>query len=166
VEKTSDGLDVSTLDLPPGGGLFLKLIADWKRMALLNRIGIYRLLSAIDARPVGRAPALLAIISQRDCRSVVDAGRLTTRAWISLNAQGVGVHPYYVVADQLHRLATDKVPRKLIGQAQAIARQSHELFELADDETLQMLLRIGCPMRDPVRSRRVPIEKVFSDPSA
>jgi len=166
VEKTGDGLDVSTLDLPPGGGLLLKLIADWKRMALLNRVGIYRLLSAIDAQPVARAPAVLAIISPRDRRSVVDAGRLITRAWISLNAQGVAVHPYYVVADQLHRLATDKIPGQLIGQARTIAGQAHELLELADDESLQMLLRIGYPMRDPVRSRRLPIEKVLRGPSA
>jgi hypothetical protein len=158
-----DGLDVQTLDLPPGGGLLLKLIADWRRMALLNRVGTFRLLAAIDAKPVARAPALVAIIGQRDARAVIDAGRLMTRAWISLNAQGVAVHPYYVVADQLHRLASGTVPSQLSAQAEAIAEQARELFDLAKDETLHMVLRIGYPTREPVRSRRLSIAQVLSD---
>ena len=89
---SGDGLDVATLDLPPGGSLFLKFIRDWRRMAFLNRFGVYRLLSLVDSAPVGKAPALIAVISPEEDKDILSAGRLMTRVWTTLNGDGVAVH--------------------------------------------------------------------------
>jgi len=161
--RKSDGLDIKTLDLPLGGTLFLRFIRPWSRMQALNRIGAYKLLAAIDAAPIKAAPALVAFIAPQTPQGALDAGRLLTRTWIQLNAQGIAVQPYYVVADQLTRLVDKTVPSELIGQVKELKKQSQELFQLRENETLYMLFRIGYPTKDPVRSRRLPIDQVFTD---
>jgi len=161
--KKADGLDVRTLDLPPGGELFLRFISNWKRIKFLNKVGIYKLLAAIDSMPVNKAPAVVAIIGDIDERGAMDAGRLLSRLWTSLNSRGIAVHPYYVVSDQLTRLQENKVPEKLVGQVEEMNVQGKQLFDLGEIETLHMLLRIGYPTRLPPRSTRLPLEKVFTD---
>ncbi len=98
-----DGLDINTMDLPPGGGLIMKFIASWKRMSILNTIGAYKLFSAVDAAPVRVAPGIVAIIGEHSPAGAIAAGRTLVRVWSDLNARGIAVHPYYVIADQLDR---------------------------------------------------------------
>lgn len=161
--QKADGLDVRTLDLPPGGKHFLRFISDWNHMKALNKLGIYHLLARIDSRPVSQAPAVISFIAPSDPKSALDTGRLLTRAWIYLNSLGIAAHPYYVVSDQLDRLSKNLVPDHLHGQVETIKGGCEELFELNDGETLHMLLRIGYPTLKPPRSLRLPLQRVFTD---
>ncbi len=162
--KKADGLDIRTLDLPPGGSSFLKFISNWKRMKLLNRIGAYKLLAQIDSAPIKAAPAIVAIIAPATAQGAIDAGRLLCRAWTYLNTQNIAVHPYYVVADQLARLEGKTVPEKLIEQVQDLDQQCTKALPLKEGETLHMFLRAGYPKRkNPTRSLRLPAEIVFTD---
>ena len=162
-EKNADGLDVRTLDLPPGGRLFLKFISDWRRIRLLNKIGIYKILANIDAAPLKRAPELVAVIGENPPTGALDAGRLLSRTWIHLNSLGLAVHPYFVVSDQIFRLGENAVPQHLIAQIQDVNRQAGELFGLTENQVLYMLFRIGYPTREAPHSRRLPLEKIFTD---
>lgn len=162
----ADGLDVNTLDLPPGGGLFLKFISDWGHMQRLNRFGAYRLLARIDAKPIEQTPALVVVSAAAGEEDAIDAGRLINRAWCYLNSQGIAVHPYYVVADQLFRLEQGTVPKPLVAQVEKIRKESRAELKLAAGEVLYMLLRIGFPTREAPRSRRLPLEKVVTDLTA
>ena len=157
-----DGLDIATLDLPPGGGLFLRFISNWSRMRRLNNIGAYKLLAAIDVKPIKKAPALVAFTAADSLVGALEAGRLLVRVWTYLNSQGIACHPYYVISDQLERLKEGVVPDKLIPQAKRIAKGCRELLDLKEGETLMMLLRIGYPMREAPRSQRLPINQVFT----
>ena len=161
--KKADGLDVCTLDLPPGGRQFLRFISDWNRLQFLNKLGTYNLLALIDSQPVMHAPAIVSVIAPSDSRSSLDAGRLLTRAWTHLNSLGIAVHPYYVVSDQMNRLSENLVPAKLNGQVEDLKNGCEKLFNLEAGETLHMLLRIGYPGRTPPRSLRLPLERVFTD---
>ncbi|MCP5302123.1 MAG: hypothetical protein H7A03_03020 [Pseudomonadales bacterium] len=164
--KNSDGLDIDTLGLPPGGSLMLRGISNWNRMKWLNKLGIYKLLAKIDSAPVRQAPAIIAIVGQNNRQGAIEAGRLLVRCWNALNAQGLAVHPYYVVSDQINRLQEGTVPKELTDQAQQIQQKCNGIFQLADSETLYMLLRTGYPKKEkPPRSARLPLEQVFSDHS-
>ncbi len=163
---SGNGLDVATLDLPPGGGLFLRFIGSWSRMQRLNRIGGYKVLASIDAAPIKKAPAVLAITGRNTKRGALEAGRLLCRVWIYLNAQGVACHPYYVVSDQLERLENNSVPEALVPRAEIVRKESRQLLNLKEGETLMMLLRVGYPKREAPRSRRLPLGEVFTDWSA
>jgi len=159
-----DGLDVATLGLPRGGTLLLKFISDWRRMVFLNRFKAYKLLSMIDSLPVGKASALVIITSPEGPEQVIDAGRLLTRIWTRLNMEGVAVHPYYVIPDQLQRLKQNRIPDKLVSQARYLERAAGHIFGLDEKLTeLRMVLRIGYPKKKPIRSKRLPLEAVFTD---
>jgi len=163
--KKADGLDVRTLDLPPGGSIFLKFISSWNRMKVLNKIGTYRLLAKIDAAPIKTAPAILAIIAPATPQGAIDAGMLMCNAWTYLNNEGIAAHPYYVVADQLARLRENTVPEKLTKSAQEIEQLCQTILDLKKGETLHMFLRAGYPKKVPPRSLRLPEELVFRDTS-
>lgn len=161
-DQYGEGLDVATIDLPPGGRLFLRLISDWQRMNRLNKLGAYKAMALIDSQPVGKAPALIAVVGPTRFRDTLAAGKLMNRAWIALNEQGIAVHPYYVVADQLQRRQANIVPSRLTKQADAVFDQARQLFQFGDGETLHMLFRVGYPIKTPVKSKRLPLEAVCS----
>jgi len=160
--QTCDGLDVATLDIPPGGALFLRFISDWRRMKIMNFFGVDKLMSWIDSAPIKKAPALVAIIGRHGFRESLSAGQLMQRIWIDLNDQGIAVHPYYVVSDQMNRLKDNTVPQELRQQAEQVNQQAIKLFDLQKDEVLHMLFRIGYPDKKAKRSRRLPLEKLYS----
>jgi len=153
-----DGLDVRTFDLPLGGVALLRYIAPWHRLERLNRIGAYRLLAAIEGAPIGKAPLLVAIVAEDS----FSAGRLMQRAWIQLNAQGLAAQPYYVIPDQIQRLHAGTVPEPLRESVRAIDADVRSLLELSTTETLRMILRVGRPTRDAIRSLRLPLERVMT----
>ena len=157
-----DGLDVKTMDLPPFGTSILHLISSWRRMEILNWFGAYKIFSFIDSNPVRHAPALVAIIGPSGFQDILAAGQLMERIWIALNAEGVAVQPYYVLADQLHRRQAGIIPPGLEKQADRVFDDARQLLQLGEGETLQMLLRIGYPKKTPVLSRRLPLEVVCS----
>jgi len=156
-----DGLDVKTLGLPPGGSLFLRLIRDWRRMRILNAIGGYKLVSAIDSAPVKVAPAMVAIIGERSPAGACEAGRLLHRVWQTLNHAGLAVHPYYVISDQLNRWREGQLPTHLESEAQTLAAQAQQTFELGEQESLHMLLRTGWPKREALTSQRLPVSRLL-----
>lgn len=155
-----DGLDLATLALPPGGGVFMRYIMDWKWMSRLNCVGAYKLMAAMDVKLLEQAPTVLAIVGGSTAAEVIESGRLMMRTWIALNSRGIAVQPYYVVSDQLQRRLDGKVPSHLLGQIDGVAKQTAQLLDFSEHQRLYMLLRIGFPTKNPVRSKRLPIEVV------
>lgn len=162
-KSASDGLDVRTLALPPGGGQLLRLISDWERMALLNKVGFYKVLSAVDSAPVGKGPALIAIVGNTGATEVIESGKLLNAVWTELNRQGLAVHPYYVVPDLLYRLREGQIPSSLQSQAEAVQAESAELLSLAERESLHMLLRVGHATKRHIPSQRLAMDVVFPE---
>ena len=160
--ERGDGLDVATLELPPGGGLLLQLTKDWQRMALLNRVGAYKLFAAIEAAAIRKAPAMLVITGAEGAAEAVAAGRLMERVWLALNGEGVAVQPYYVVPDQLQRVRLNAVPRQLIDSVTQVSESVAEVLG-ASDLLPHMMLRVGYPKRDVTRSLRLPLESVCTE---
>ena len=165
-EVDSDtGLDFKTLHLPPGGKQFMQWIAPWERMQLLNRFGIYRILAAADSALFRQAPGVIAFVGGQAPEDILECGQLMQRTWLALNAQGIAVHPYYVLTDLSNRLRQKKLDerwRNKIIAAQAIAT---ELLQLNKDEQVHMLFRIGTPLETPVRSRRLPVAAFIANDS-
>lgn len=152
-----DGLDLRTLHLPVGGRYLLEFIADWRRLKLLNRVGAYRLLGAIESQPIRHGPLSIAIIGS----DPVSAGRLMERTWIYLNANGLAVQPYFVIPDQMQRLEDGDVAAPLLASIGAVTADMERQFALGSDEKLQMVLRVGSPTRAAWRSARLPVERLL-----
>lgn len=160
-DEYGEGLDVATIDLPLGGKLFLRLISNWKRMNWLNKIGTYKTMAFIDSQPVSQAPAIIAIAgSCNEFRDILAAGQLMNRAWMMLNANGIAVHPYYVITDQLQRKRANVVPSHLVKQINSVSEDIQKLFKLGNEETVHILFRVGYPKKTPVKSKRLPLKSL------
>ena len=157
-----EGLDVASIDLPIGGRLFLSWISSWRRMKWLNKLGAYKAMALLDAQPVNKAPALVAIVGTGQFADRLAAGQLMNKVWITLNEQGIAVQPYYVLADQLQRRQANQIPMSLVSQADELYAQTKQLFQLGDGEEIVMLFRIGYPTKTPVKSKRLALDKVCS----
>lgn len=157
--ERGDGLDVRTIELPPGGTGLLRLIQDWRRMDFLNRFGMYRLLSLIESQSIRKSPTMIAILGPES--ESVAAGRLMERAWLTLQQYGLAAQPYYVLTDQLVRAKLGQLPDHLQDEGQNLRRASMQFFGSKD--SLHMLLRAGYPQKEVARSRRVPLETVVQD---
>jgi hypothetical protein len=156
-----NGLDVATIDLPPGGTALLKLIRDWRRMEKLNRLGMFRVLSGIESQAIKKSPALVAILGPSD--ATLAAGRLMERTWLAAERQHLAVQPYYVLPDQLVRLSDGELPAELVDEGQTLHKDFAVVF--GEHTFPHMLFRIGYPKMDVKRSKRLPIESVTNDTS-
>lgn len=159
--ESGTGLDIETLHLPPGGRQFMQFIAPWERMRLLNRFGIYRLLAVADLALFRQAPGVIAFIGGPSPHEIIECGQLMQRTWLSLNSQGIAVHPYYALTDLSNRMRNNKLDghwARKVAQAQAMASDA---LKLQQQEHIHMLFRIGTPTCNPVRSRRLPLSSLI-----
>lgn len=159
-----DGLDIATLPLPPGGGYLLRFISEWRRMALLNRLGAYKAFAKLEEQPVAQAPLLVAIVGRPGVIGARAAGRLMQRVWIELNRRGLAVQPGYVIPDQVQRLAQGQVPAPFTAAITQVARELSDILPL-QEHALHMLLRVGYATREVTRSRRLPLAQVLASKS-
>lgn len=157
-----DGLDINTLHLPPGGQHFMRWIKPWRRMEMLNRLGVDRIMSIADTVMVKQAPIVIALCGSNGAQDVWNAGRTLQRLWLALNEAGLAVHPYYAVTDLGNRRRADSL---LPGWAASVQRGEEicaDTLGLARGEYVHMLLRVG-PARHPaVRARRRPPQRFLS----
>lgn len=157
--ESGDGLDVSTLHLPPGGNALVRLTTNWRVMQPLNRLGVYKALAAMESKPIANAPAIVAVIGSTGLRGALDAGQLMERIWIDLNRYELGVQPFYVVSDQLFRRERSELPEGLERHGDAMAQEAETVFGLAGQK-LYMLFRVGHPTGAPIKSRRLPLSTI------
>lgn len=157
-----DGLDMKSLGLPPGGKTLMGVMSDWGRMQTLNRLGIYKLLAKAETGLIGAAPALICLTGPSSSQAVIDAGRLLNRLWTELNLEGLAVQPYYVVSDQLNRLHDGTLVEGFTGSMQDVEAKLRSLLAMQAGEQLHMILRVGFPKKTAVRSRRLPLDAVYS----
>ena len=159
---TGTGLDAQTLHLPPGGTLFMRFITPWARMSVLNRLGAYKAMARIDTAPLRQAPLIIAIVGENSRAGIFQAGQLMQELWILLNTEGWAVHPYYNVADQQSRLREERLARQWQPAIESAMSDLTSLLALEANERFHIALRVGRPTRDPVRSRRLPVEQLTS----
>ena len=160
-----DGLDIETFGLPFGGKALLSFISTWSRMSALNSLGGYKLLASIEAASITKAGAVVAIVGESGMEASLEAGRVMERIWIEANAAGLGVQPYFVVSDQIIRLAEGRIPRELVAEVVGLERDARNALGLDEGKSLHMLLRMGYPVKAAVRSMRLPMSLLFASDS-
>jgi hypothetical protein len=93
-EQTRDGLDVRTLELPPGAAVLFRQLRPWNRMKWVHRLGLGRLLTVPSALSVWRSGAIgLLSVSEPTSRQWLDGGRAFQRLWLAAQAEGVSLQP-------------------------------------------------------------------------
>ena len=165
VERSGDGLDVRTLELPPGGAAVLRWLGNWNRMRQLSRWGLDRLLTIPSAQAVWRSGAVgILSVGESTAEAFIRGGRVFQRIWLRATAEGLAMHPLGSLPIFLAHLqqyeGQDLRDKDRILTAR-LGAELHRLTAGTQDRIIQIVFRVGYGPQQTERSRRRPAGDVF-----
>jgi hypothetical protein len=164
-EQTRDGLDLRTLELPPGAGFLLRQLRPWPRMKWLHRLGLGRLLTVPSLLSV-RSSGALGVLSVAEPTSgqFLCGGRGFQRLWLAAQAEGLALQPLGSVSIFFAHLKLLQ-GRKLSPRHKEMLARLTGRFETVVPESggrfLLLLFRLGHAPRPKFCSLRRPAEEVL-----
>jgi nitroreductase len=165
-ERTRDGLDVATLQLPAALAWLLSALRTWRRMKIFNALfGFSRTAAKQTAKEVRCSGAVgFLTIPTSDTKAYVEGGRAVERIWLSATRLGLGFHPTASLPVFLAYARTG-AHRQLPRHEQVIADMAERfqrMYPDLADRTVQMAFRIGYVREMPAaRSLRRKVEDVL-----
>lgn len=164
-ERTCDGLDLRTLEVPPGAGLLLRMLRPWKRLQMLNRFGLSRILTLPSAVSVWRSGAIGAItVSNPEPASFLRGGRAFQRLWLAAQKHGLALQPLGslpIFLGHLELLGGRHLSSKHQRQLTAIAERYLRILPASTRRFLLILFRLGYAGMPQIRSLRRPVSSVL-----
>lgn len=168
VEKTNDGLPVSTFGIARWQIEAMRLCKFFPLQALLNPL-IYLKQARANTEKLLASSAGVGLISVKDLRpeTLIGAGRLFLRSWCRINKGGYGLHPMTVPAkfagDAMAGLLSPAVFSlygKVFEEGAALLRKE---FNLEEGEIPVQMFRIGRSTPQPAKNRtlRLPLTDVL-----
>lgn len=159
-ERTRDGLDVRTLELPPGAAFALRLLRPWKRVVWLHRLGLGWTLTFPSLLSVWMSGALgVLTVAAPDAAQFFEGGRAFQRVWIAAQGRGLAIQPLGSLAiflAQRAQLGGRNLTPSHQRLAASLAGRLEDLIPSTQGRTLLMLFRLGYAPPPRVRSLRIP----------
>lgn len=146
-EQTRDGLDLRTLELPPGVGWLLHKLKPWKRMHMVHRLGLGRLLTMPSALAVKRSSAVgLLSVSRPSVELFLRGGMALERLWLTatgldLALQPLGSLPIFLA--HWHQLGGSRLAATQIARVQYLSDRLRRLLPTLGGHVLQIMFRVG-----------------------
>lgn len=164
-ERTRDGLDVRTFELPVGVAPLLQWLRSWPRMRLLSRLGLTRLLAAPSAQAV-RASGAIGVLSVTNASPELHltGGRALQRVWLASQAERLALHP-------LGSLPVFLAHHQQMGGSLLLPAHQRRVARIAEgfgrlvpnvaNRSVVMMFRLGSAAAPTVRSLRRSIDEVM-----
>lgn len=162
---TNDGLDVATLQLPPGVAGVMHWLRKWPRARAANVLGFSRAVArqaAAEVRCSG-AVGLLSVESAAP-EAFVAGGRALLRVWLEATRQGLAFHPTAslpVFAAYAERTDGSRLNPRHQRSVEWMRDRLHATAPGVRGRTLQMAFRVGQGAPPAVRTRRRDTEQVL-----
>jgi len=164
-ERTRDGLDIRTLELPPGAAGMLRHLQSWNRMKWVHRLGLGRLLTLPSALSVCKSGALGVLsVPELTTRQSLQGGRALQRIWLTAQAEGLALQPigslsiFFAHVEQLHG---QKLCRRHHLTIQLLIERFRQLVPSTNGFVLLLAFRLGSSAPPSHRSLRRPPNQVF-----
>src|SRR5690606_14497229 len=94
VETTRDGLDVRTLELPPGVTTLLRMLRSWKMMQAVHALRLTPLLTHASQTAVKRSGAIAVVsVPEASTEQFFTGGRAIQRLWLAATLHQLSMHP-------------------------------------------------------------------------
>lgn len=161
-----DGMNLDTIGISPLQKPFFKVLADWKSLTQLNKIGISRIPALNSINLLKSSPAYCMLsVSNRNSRAYFDAGRAFERLWIKANSLGLAVQPmagFVFLMNHYYSNAAADFQQK---HKELILRDAQTLKEIGSlevDNYPTMFLRFGYPKKHNIKSKRRPLDEVLT----
>lgn len=154
VESTRDGLDVRTLELPPGVTTVLGWLRSWSVMNTVHRLRLTSLLTVPSAISVRMSGAVAIVsVSVPTAEAFFNGGRAIQRLWLAGTNLGLSMHPLGSLP--IFLLQPDPKPafRSTIEKAKCGV---DALFPKLKGRVMQLGLRVGYSKPPSYRSLRRP----------
>lgn len=166
-ERTRDGLDVRTFELPFGAATVLKLLGSWRRMKWWQRLGLGPLLSGPSASLVRRSSAVAAFSTADDTpSSFLEAGRAIQRFWLNATSMNLSVHPLGSLPIFFAYLGespeSSLLPRH-VRRITSTRRLFAQMLPASNARTPALFLRVGYSVGPTARSLRIVSSSTASD---
>jgi nitroreductase len=169
-ERTRDGLDLRTLEVPPGTALLLRMLRPWKRMRRLNRLGLSRMLTLPSAVAVWRSAAIGALtVDGPAFDSFLQGGRAFQRLWLTAQQHGLALQPLGsipIFLGHLELLNGRHLSADHQRQLAGIAERFRSLLPESKGRILLILFRLGYAATPHIRSLRRPVSDVLESGTA
>ncbi|MBL8003430.1 MAG: Rv1355c family protein [Flavobacteriales bacterium] len=164
VERTRDGIDIDSLELPLTDRVGLRVASDSRAMHMLRGWGAGKAIEKLSAKAI-RASSALAIISIRDLEpaTTYEGGRTMQRFWLQASAMGILAHP---VGAAIFMGLHGRFDRQGIlspaehREAEEVLNELKRLVDTGGHEPF-FLLRLGRAAEPTVRSLRKPLSDVY-----
>ncbi|HTU89680.1 MAG TPA: hypothetical protein VMF69_06245 [Gemmataceae bacterium] len=167
-ERTKDGLDIRTLEVPPGTGLLLRFLRSWKRMQIFNWLGLSLLLTLPSALAVWRSGVIgLITVAKPTPASFLQGGRSFQRLWLTATGHGLSLQPLGslpIFLGHLELLAGQHLDERHRRRLTRIAEEFHELLPASRNRNLLIAFRLGYSVLPKVRSLRRHPSEVMNSP--
>lgn len=165
-EASADGLDVRTLELPPGMSSLLPMLRSWKTMQTIIRLKLLPLLSAPAAASVRRSGAIAVVsVPEQAVQPSVDprkifftGGRAIERMWLTAAELGLSMHPLGSISIFL----LQECPKpEFEPTIQRVRNDVQALIPSLCGRVIQLALRVGQSPPPSRRSLRRPADEVI-----
>jgi hypothetical protein len=164
-ERTRDGLDLRTLELPPGAGLMLGLLKPWNRMKWLHRLGVGRMLTVPSAVSVCKSSAIGVLsLGEPSPGGFLRAGQVFQRIWLAAEAEKLSFQPLGSLAiffAHVQQLDGKKLGSRHQERIARLISRFGGLVPSAQERCIQMLFRVGKSARPNINSLRRSVEDVM-----
>ena len=163
-ERTRDGLDLRTLELPPGVGWLLHKLKPWKRIRMVHRLGLGRLLTMPSALAVKRSSVVgLLSVSRPSAELFLRGGMALERLWLTatgldLALQPLGSLPIFLA--HWHQLGGSRLAAPHVAEIKRISEKLRTLLPTLGGNVLQIMFRIGHSAPPTYRAFRRKVEEV------
>ena len=165
-ERTRDGLDLRTLELPPGAGWLLRMLQPWKRMRKIHQLGLGPLLTMPSVLAVRRSGALgLLSVSQPNVESFLQGGMAFERLWLTAAAVGVALQPLGslpIFLAHWQQLGGARLAATQLSRVQGLADRLRTLLPQVGAGVLQIMFRIGQSPPPSHRALRRTVHEVYA----
>jgi hypothetical protein len=159
-----DGLEPACLEIPRPAWPLLRWLRPWRRMNILNRLGLSHVFAATSTlQIVCSGAAGLLLTDRRDAVGALRAGRAMQRIWLAATEQQLAFQPVGALPLFLRRLEVFGASAFLPHHARRLARAREgfmRLFPQASDRHPAILFRVGRCGPPSARSGRYPPENI------
>ena len=164
-ERTRDGLDLRTLELPPGAGLMLRPLGSWSRMKWVHRLGLGRLLTVPSALSVCKSGAIGVLsVAEPTSAGFLQGGRAFERIWLAAQAENLALQPLgslSIFSAHLKILGGEKLSQRHKERIGRLIDRFNSLAPTVTRRTLLIMFRLGHAAPPRHRSLRRPAEEVL-----
>lgn len=158
-EATADGLDLRTLELPPGVGSLLHILRNWNTMQVIHNLRLTSLLTIPAKISVQRSGAIAVLsVPSASAENFLTGGRAIQRLWLAGAAMGLDMHPMGSLPIFLLQDNPKPVFRPTIEKARSGVSR---LLPSVSGRVIQLALRVGTSAPPSQRSLRRTVDQVI-----